>query len=237
MDQKMLLGVIVVLVIVVAVLVGYIFGGLGKGGVSQTVSAGPSGLQGQGGQQLGPQSNPPITQGPSPATGITEAHLESVPIGTSIGPGTVGTPATVFGKWLMMGISGQVNTPNGTRLTVKIFDANGVEVPNNYPGSQLNGPGGFGACCLMFPQTAGDYTMKFYLDGVESRSAAFKVVADDYCESDSDCACGMHKLSGGCFYGNKNLADTARQCPDFCTGEGNEFAIKCVNGTCAQVLK
>lgn len=224
---------VVALAIVVAVLAGYIFGGLGKGGAP----AGQTGPTGQGPTgPSGPGGNPTDNQGGQPASGITEVHLESVPIGTQIGPGVVGTPTTVFGKWLMMGINGQVNAPSGTQLTLKIFDANGTQFPTNYPGMQISGPGGFGSCCMIFPQTAGNYVMKFYLDGTEAKSLNFTVVADDYCESDSDCACGTNVLTGDCLYGNKNLVDTSRQCPDFCVWMGpngvDRITPTCVNNTC-----
>lgn len=55
------------------------------------------------------------------------------------------------------------------------------------------------------------------------------------CNSDSDCACGVHIKTGACFYGNKNFVDTSKQCPDFCTGIGGNLEIKCVEGECKQV--
>ena len=54
------------------------------------------------------------------------------------------------------------------------------------------------------------------------------------CSSDSDCACGRHKESGECFYGNKEFV-AAGECPDFCSGIAGNLAIRCVNNTCKQV--
>jgi len=54
------------------------------------------------------------------------------------------------------------------------------------------------------------------------------------CNADADCACGVHKTSGDCFYGNRNYVNTARQCPDFCRGISGHLEIKCVNNKCVQ---
>jgi hypothetical protein len=59
--------------------------------------------------------------------------------------------------------------------------------------------------------------------------------AENYCDTDEDCACGADKITGNCFYGNKEYVDTARQCPDFCTGIGGNLEIKCNNHKCEQV--
>jgi len=56
-----------------------------------------------------------------------------------------------------------------------------------------------------------------------------------YCKQDSDCACGISKETGECFYGNKAFVDTSRQCPDFCTGIAGNLVIKCVDDTCKQL--
>ncbi|MDD5111259.1 MAG: cupredoxin family copper-binding protein [Candidatus Altiarchaeota archaeon] len=58
---------------------------------------------------------------------------------------------------------------------------------------------------------------------------------EKYCSSDSDCACGVHRTTGECFYGNKDYVDAMKQCPDFCTGIAAQFAIICVNNLCTQV--
>jgi plastocyanin len=58
---------------------------------------------------------------------------------------------------------------------------------------------------------------------------------EKHCSSDGDCACGVRKTTGDCFYGNKDYVDTTRQCPDFCTGIAGQFTIKCVSNSCKQV--
>ena len=60
---------------------------------------------------------------------------------------------------------------------------------------------------------------------------------EDYCEKDSDCACGVHVRTGECFSGNKEFVDASRQCPDFCAFMTPNGAVtvgdKCVNNKCA----
>lgn len=58
---------------------------------------------------------------------------------------------------------------------------------------------------------------------------------EQFCRSDEDCACGTHVKTGKCFYGNKLYIDTAKQCPDFCSGFAGNLTIKCVNHECRQV--
>ncbi len=60
-------------------------------------------------------------------------------------------------------------------------------------------------------------------------------VAEDYCQSDAECACGVHAITGDCFYGNQNYVDSRQQCPDFCNGIAGNFEIKCVENKCTQV--
>jgi eight-cysteine-cluster-containing protein len=60
-------------------------------------------------------------------------------------------------------------------------------------------------------------------------------VDENYCSSDSDCACGSHISTGACFYGNKDYVNTLKQCPDFCTGIGGNLEIRCVNNGCASM--
>jgi len=219
MQQKILLVIVVVLALVIAILVGYIFSGLGKS------SSGPS-----GGQPPGGSGSTGQTGG---STGGITAYLA---LGTQLRPGVRGTEKTVFGKWDQIGITGQADVSAGATLTGKLFDSDGTEVPIGWPGMQFSGPGGFNACCLASPQTAGIYTLKLYLDGAEAKSLAFKVVADDYCEADSDCVCGTNKLTNDCAYGNRNIVDSSRQCPDYCVwidpnGPGR-MNLTCVNNTC-----
>lgn len=59
--------------------------------------------------------------------------------------------------------------------------------------------------------------------------------APNYCERDSDCACGRHITTGNCFYGQKEFVNTSEQCPDFCTGIAANFEIKCTQNQCTHV--
>lgn len=52
------------------------------------------------------------------------------------------------------------------------------------------------------------------------------------CTTDAECACGKDARTGGCAVGRKECIDTARQCPDFCTGITGKLRTQCVNGTC-----
>ena len=65
-----------------------------------------------------------------------------------------------------------------------------------------------------------------------------------YCDSDSDCACGVKKDKAfydpldyeneKCLFGNVRYVNTSQQCPDFCTGIGGNLAIRCVDHRCIQ---
>ncbi len=57
-----------------------------------------------------------------------------------------------------------------------------------------------------------------------------------FCQSDSDCVCGIDKETGECAFGNKEFIDTSKQCPDFCTGIHGGFRIRCVYNLCRPVL-
>ena len=54
------------------------------------------------------------------------------------------------------------------------------------------------------------------------------------CFQDSDCACGSHIETDGCFFGNRNFVNTSVQCPDYCTGIGGNLMISCVQWQCVQ---
>lgn len=62
-----------------------------------------------------------------------------------------------------------------------------------------------------------------------------EISTEKYCEKDEDCACGVHKTTRDCFYGNKNYVDTTQQCPDFCAGITGQLQIKCINNECKQI--
>lgn len=62
------------------------------------------------------------------------------------------------------------------------------------------------------------------------------IAEEKKCQTDGDCACGRHKTTKECFYGNRNFVDPLlRPCPDFCTGIDGRSRTKCVNGECRQV--
>ncbi|MEM5831364.1 MAG: hypothetical protein QXO40_04130 [Candidatus Aenigmatarchaeota archaeon] len=62
-------------------------------------------------------------------------------------------------------------------------------------------------------------------------------VAKMFCQTDTDCVCGVDKETGKCAFGNKEFIDTSKQCPDFCTGIGGQFTIKCVRNVCTPVAR
>jgi hypothetical protein len=55
------------------------------------------------------------------------------------------------------------------------------------------------------------------------------------CNTDDDCACGTHMITGECFVGNKEYVNTSKQCPDFCTGIAANFVTRCENHVCRNV--
>lgn len=68
----------------------------------------------------------------------------------------------------------------------------------------------------------------------ESECITGEKTSENYCETDDDCACGLHVNTGECLYGNKKHVNTTRQCPDFCTGIAGNLEIKCIDNTCQQ---
>jgi len=58
-----------------------------------------------------------------------------------------------------------------------------------------------------------------------------------FCDKNEDCACGKHKVTGDCFFGNKSYVNTSQQCPDFCSGIAGHLTIICVNNKCEQVVR
>jgi hypothetical protein len=110
---------------------------------------------------------------------ITSVRLEKFPAGTEIKTGVQGTITTKFKKGDLMGISGEATITGGTGkavLTFQILDQNGVIVQSGGQGMELKGSGGFGMCCITFPETAGEYTLKLFLDGKEAKTTFFEVV-------------------------------------------------------------
>jgi len=95
----------------------------------------------------------------------------------------------------------------------------------------------------------GEYKIKYILyegSNKKEKEISFKILniqeqnqsnSEKFCNSDSDCACGVHVKTGKCFYGNKNFVDPSKQCPDFCTGIAGNLEIKCIENACKQVKK
>ena len=60
-------------------------------------------------------------------------------------------------------------------------------------------------------------------------------INDKYCTKDEDCACGIHKYTEECFYGNKKYVDMTKNCPDFCSGLSGNLELRCIDFECTQV--
>jgi hypothetical protein len=85
----------------------------------------------------------------------------------------------------------------------------------------------FLASCAVVPPQAND-TQNPFMDNAL------------FCNVDADCTCGgVDKQTRDCFIGNKLFqsmyVDITQSCPDFCTGIGGHFGIKCVDHVCEQV--
>jgi hypothetical protein len=66
-------------------------------------------------------------------------------------------------------------------------------------------------------------------------TTSMQIPYEKYCTSDVDCACGVHKTTGECFYGNSQYVNTEKQCPDYCNGIAAHLKIKCIDNQCTQV--
>ena len=61
-----------------------------------------------------------------------------------------------------------------------------------------------------------------------------QTVSEKSCQKDDDCACGRHKKTRECFFGNAKYVDTSKQCPDFCSGIDGRMKVRCINNECWQ---
>jgi len=75
----------------------------------------------------------------------------------------------------------------------------------------------------------------FYYHSISQKGN--ETVKEKSCQKNNDCACGTHKETKECFYGNINYIDFEKQCPDFCSGISGRFVIKCINNECKQVAE
>jgi len=67
-------------------------------------------------------------------------------------------------------------------------------------------------------------------------SGCVQTLPEKECNTYIDCACGVHKTTGECFYGNYKYVDISQQCSDFCTGISGNLRVQCINGECIQKL-
>jgi len=58
-----------------------------------------------------------------------------------------------------------------------------------------------------------------------------------YCQTDTDCACGVDKETKECAIGNKKYIDTSKECPDFCGGIAGHLKLVCKENQCTFGLK
>lgn len=63
-----------------------------------------------------------------------------------------------------------------------------------------------------------------------------EIPEDEYCEQDEECACGIHRDTKDCFYGNIEYVNEGVQCPDFCTGIAGNLAVRCIGNRCQQII-
>lgn len=116
---------------------------------------------------------------PAEETKIISIYLEKFPAGTQMGPDAKGTITTTFKKDELMGIKGEIvlaEDAEKATITLQIIDENEEIVQDGSSGIEAGGSGGFGACCINFPTTAGQYTLKVFLDEEEAESLPFEVV-------------------------------------------------------------
>lgn len=111
--------------------------------------------------------------GTSEGTTISSLYLESFPAGTQMGPGMKGTETSTIKLGEIVSLSGTAMTDGSVKSTVKIFDAQNNPILEQTC-VNIKGSGSFG-CGLGYPQSAGRYILKFYLDDTEKRSLEFEV--------------------------------------------------------------
>jgi putative hemolysin len=128
--------------------------------------------------------------------------------------------------------------PGGGVNNTTIPQGNGAGIPNpasvycaqhNGTSEIRSGPEGqFGVCAFSDGAMCEEWA---YQRGECSREKP------NFCESDADCACGVHISTRDCFYGQKEFVDAGQQCPDFCNGIAAHLEIKCEKNQCTQVRK
>ena len=106
-------------------------------------------------------------------TTIDSLFLESFPAGTQMGPGLTGTETTTIKIGEIVSLSGTITVDGSITTSVQVFDTGG-NLLLGQPCGTIKSSGGFG-CGFGYPQVAGTYTLKFYVDDVEKTSFEFEV--------------------------------------------------------------
>jgi putative hemolysin len=132
----------------------------------------------------------------------------------------------VFSAFLLLaGCIGPGGLPNNTHMpnpaSVYCEEHGGVlEIRTDGSGGQ------YGVCKLAGGVECDEW--KFY-------NGECNATSPTYCGTTADCACGVHKTTRQCFYGNKDYVDVSQQCPDFCNGIAAHLEIVCAQHNCVQV--
>ena len=105
---------------------------------------------------------------------ITNVELQRIPVGTTFDPSTRYTTTTDFkiGDQFGFGATGTFST--GAKLTFSVADSAGQVVDG--PSMQfdlINGTNG--NCCFALPATAGQYSIKFNVNGTEASSVPITI--------------------------------------------------------------
>ncbi|MDD5171684.1 MAG: DUF333 domain-containing protein [Candidatus ainarchaeum sp.] len=127
--------------------------------------------------------------------------------------------------------------PGGLNNQTNNNQTNNTQIPN--PAS-VYCENNSGVLEIKTDSTGAQYGICKLPGGVECEEWAFfrgecNATNPTYCAENSDCACGVHKTTRQCFYGNKDYVDVSQQCPDFCNGIAAHLQIKCVQNRCLQV--
>ncbi len=109
---------------------------------------------------------------------IVSLYLLRIPAGTEIGQETEGTRTSTFEKGDLIQVEGELKFAEGKDkavLTSQVFDEEGKQLEQIFtPEAEITAPS-FGSCCVGTPEEAGKYTLKFFLDGKETKSIEFEV--------------------------------------------------------------
>ncbi|MFA5107138.1 MAG: hypothetical protein WC497_02285 [Patescibacteria group bacterium] len=110
----------------------------------------------------------------SGTNGITNVELQRIPVGTTFNPSTRYTTTTDFkiGDQFGFGATGTFST--GAKLTFSVADSAGQVVDGpSMEFDLINGTNG--NCCFALPSTAGQYSIKFNINGTEASSVPITI--------------------------------------------------------------